>query len=307
MRAFKNTYKWQLTVFVLSFLLYTCNNSNPDKELTTTSDTKSNRSLSNEFKGYWYSGEAEITSYELEQARYGEIRKGHAVLIYVTEDFNPIKQVKSDQLSEENVSVLKLNATKKFVTGIYPYSIMQSTFYPLDYNDHALKVTSSIQEWCGQVYAQLNSKEQFELDSHSYFESEADQQLKLDKNILENELWTQLRIDPSKLPIGNLQVIPSLEYTRMQHVEIKAYKGEARLFENTYTLYYPDLERKIAITFQPEFPYTILSWEENFKSGFGNDAKMLTTKATRLKTIKSSYWNKNKNADSILRKTLLLK
>ena len=31
--------------------------------------------LTSEFKDYWYSGEAEITSYKLEQARYGEIGK----------------------------------------------------------------------------------------------------------------------------------------------------------------------------------------------------------------------------------------
>lgn len=43
--------------------------------------------LSQEFKSYWYSNEAEITSYKLEQARYGEMRDGTAVLIYVTEPF----------------------------------------------------------------------------------------------------------------------------------------------------------------------------------------------------------------------------
>ena len=30
-----------------------------------------------------------ISSYKLEQARYGEIRNGKAVLVYVTEDFLP--------------------------------------------------------------------------------------------------------------------------------------------------------------------------------------------------------------------------
>ena len=50
--------------------------------------------LSQEFKDYWYSGEAELTRYELEQARYGEIHRGDAVLIFVTEDFRTDKQVK---------------------------------------------------------------------------------------------------------------------------------------------------------------------------------------------------------------------
>ena len=33
---------------------------------------------SQEFRDYWYAGEAEITRYKLEQARYGEIHQGDA-------------------------------------------------------------------------------------------------------------------------------------------------------------------------------------------------------------------------------------
>jgi len=36
-----------------------------------------------QFGDYWYTGEAELTSYELKQSRYGEIHEGHAVLIFV--------------------------------------------------------------------------------------------------------------------------------------------------------------------------------------------------------------------------------
>ena len=44
--------------------------------------------MSSEMKKYWYNNEAEISSYSLVQARYGEIREGKAVLIYVTETFS---------------------------------------------------------------------------------------------------------------------------------------------------------------------------------------------------------------------------
>lgn len=262
--------------------------------------------LSKEFKDYWYAGEAEISSYQLEQARYGEIRNGHAVLIYVTEDFLPDAQVKADNKNESNISVLKLNATKKFNTGIYPYSIMQSTFYPVYNNNHAIKISSSIQEWCGHVYAQLNNRKDFEITSHSYFEGEADEHFNLKKAILENELWTQLRIDPKSLPTGDLEIIPALEYTRLRHIPLKAYKASAALRENSYSISYPELERTLVINYNPKFPYDILSWEETFKSGFGGNAKKLTTKATKLKTIKSAYWSKNSNKDSALKETLQL-
>lgn len=264
------------------------------------------KALSKEFKAYWYAGEAEISSYKLEQARYGEMREGTAVLVYVTEDFLPDVQVKADNRNAKNIPVLKLNATKNFNTGVYPYSIMQSTFYPVSNNKHALKVSSSMQEWCGHIYAQLNNRTQFEIMSHSYFEGEADQNFKLDKAILENELWTKLRISPKSLPTGDLNIIPSFEYSRLRHIDIKPYQASATLTANTYTINYPELNRTLSITFNPEFPFDILSWEETFKSGFGPNAKTLTTKATKLKTIKSPYWQKNSNKDEILRQTLKL-
>ena len=86
--------------------------------------TVDSNELSQAFKDYWYQGKAEITSYKLEQARYGEMRDGNAVLIYVTEDFLPEVQVKADRQNAKNIPVLKLNSTKNFNTGIYPYSIM---------------------------------------------------------------------------------------------------------------------------------------------------------------------------------------
>ncbi|NAS12971.1 septum formation inhibitor Maf [Poritiphilus flavus] len=264
--------------------------------------------LSEEFKKYWYAGEAEITSYKLEQARYGEIRDGHAVLIYVTEPFLADKQVKADRSSPDNVQVLKLNATKKYLTGIYPYSIMSSTFYPVSDNQHAIKLSTSVQEWCGHVYAQLNNRDQFEVMSHSYFESEADQLVEMEKAILENELWTKIRIDPKGLPSGDIEVLPSLEYIRVGHKGIQAYKANAKLTENgelsTYEISYPELERTLSIQFSTEFPHTIEGWTETFKSGFGPKAKLLTSRASRMKKLKTPYWRQNGNKDLILRDSL---
>ncbi|WP_394349745.1 septum formation inhibitor Maf [Pseudotamlana haliotis] len=306
-----------LTSFLLCTFLFSCNQSTHTENTsettkteetaeakTETSNPKSN--LSSAFKTYWYAGEAEISSYKLEQARYGELREGTAVLIYVTEDFLPQKQVKADRQNPENIPVLKLNATKNFNTGIYPYSIMQSVFYPVSNQQHALKVSNSVQEWCGQVYTQLNNREQFEITSHSYFEGEADEKFNLNKTILENELWTQLRIDPKSLPTGEQQIIPSFEFTRLKHIDIKAYHAFAELKTGQYIIKYPELNRNLKITFNPEFPYDILSWEETFQSGFGENTKEITTKASKLKTIKSAYWKKNANKHEILRDTLFL-
>jgi hypothetical protein len=277
------------------------------KETETTIVPK--KQLTEEFKKYWYAGKAEITSYTLQQARYGELREGNAVLIYVTEPFSAEKQVKADAQNADNISVLKLNSTKNYLTGIYPYSIMTSSFYPVYDNSHGLKVAFSAQEWCGQVYAQLNNKENFEITSHSYFESEGDQQLSLEKTLLEDEIWNKIRINPMDLPVGEVNIIPSFEYIRLIHKELKAYKAVAqtKILENgtqSYSISYPELARKLTINFTTDFPYSIESWTETTQTGYGSDVKEITSTAQKNKRIITPYWQQNKNSDLFLRDSI---
>ncbi|SFC19695.1 hypothetical protein SAMN04487891_10770 [Flagellimonas taeanensis] len=285
------------------------NNSMPPPTTKVESEiVHPKKPLSDEFKQYWYAGNAEITSYVLEQARYGELRDGHAVLIYVTEPFLPGKQVKADGKSPDNISVLKLNLTKKFLTGIYPYSIMGSTFYPVHDNQHAIKTSLSVQEWCGHVYSQINNRNNFEFTSHSYFENEADQKMEMEKNILENEIWTKIRINPESLPLGQLKIIPSLEFLRLYHKEPKAYAAEASMSTKdgitTYSLAYPELERTLRINFADAFPHSIESWTEETRDGFGTNAKQLITSAKKIRTLKTAYWGQHGNNDLFLRDSL---
>jgi len=308
-----------LVVFVLAIILFeACKHQNTDEPKTLAANTTvtldaieeklPKQPLSENFKAYWYAGDAEITSYRLEQARYGEIREGSSVLIFVTEPFLPDVQVKADGNKATNIPVLKLNATKKYLTGIYPYSIMSSTFYPVDNDRHAIKTSLSMQEWCGHVYSQLNNREAFEFTSHSYFEGEADQKLTLPKALLENEIWTKIRINPETLPMGEIQLIPALEFFRVKHQDPKALRATASLEKNdditTYTIAYERGVRKLTIQFTTAFPHTIEGWTEEFRSGYGANAKTMTSSGTKIKRLKTPYWRQNSNAFLHLRDSL---
>lgn len=185
---------------------------------------------------------------------------------------------------------------------------MNSSFYPVSDNQHAIKLTASVQEWCGQVFSQLNNRDKFEIKSFSYFESEGDQTITLDKTDLENEIWNKIRVNPKNLPIGNVKMVPSMEYLRLAHKQVKAYEAQAELNTeatlNTYKITYPDLERTLEISFSKSFPHTIENWSETYKSGFGPNAQTLTTRATKIKTLKRAYWQENKNSDVFLRDSL---
>lgn len=267
----------------------------------SASDTPRNA----EFDAYWYAGDAEISRYELSQARYGELRTGEAVLIFVTEDFRTDRQVKYEGGDRKNVvPILKMNATKKFSTGLYPYSIMSSVFTPIENNTQTIKVSASSQEWCGHTYAQLNTeKNKYKFTGHSYFDSEADQDINLPQVTLEDELWTSLRKSPSTLPLGEIDIIPSLIHLRLKHLPIKSYKATASLDQSdgiySYVLNYSDMDRKLVINFEKAFPYRILSWEEHLGG--------LVTTAKRTHEQKLPYWSKNRESDSGLRNELGLR
>jgi hypothetical protein len=305
-----------LSIFFIFSLFVACNSSEENdasKNLLLKKEDKKTtmpRTVSNEFREYWYSGKAEITSYILMQERYGEIREGIAVNIFVTEDFLPNEQVKANNTSTENISVLKLNQMKNFNTGIYPYSIMTSAFSPISTTDHALKVSNSVQEWCGQVYMQLNNRNNFEIESHSYFQGEADQNLTLPKTWLENELWNLVRINPEELPTGDVMIIPSFEYLRLRHKEIKEHNAFASLKQGDsitiYTLNYPDLQRQLMLFFHSTFPYEIEKWEE-VNAADQNDTLRLKTTAIKMKRMRSAYWKENGNDSAHLRDSLGLR
>jgi len=272
---------------------------------------------SEEFKNYWFKGKAEISSYQLKQARYGEIRQGKAVMVFVTEDFSRNKQVKLDQpqrAGTDAVKVMKLNLTKKFKTGVYPYSMMQSVFTPVDLtkSPHSLKVTTSSQEWCGHTYAQLNLQpDGYSVQAYSYFESEGDQKERLDQVILEDEIWNRIRIAPDQLPVDKFSIIPNTMTQRLRHTPVEVVRVHGSLKEHNveqwvYELDFASPERNLKIYFNKEFPYAIQGWEETYRDGFGANAQELTTTATLDRTIISDYWTKNSNADAHLRKELNL-
>ncbi len=293
-----------------------CNQAKTDNQNNTISseekesNSSETRQLSEDFKNYWFDGTAEITSYKLTQERYGELREGTAVSIFVSEEFLPNEQVKANNASDTNIPVLKLNLTKNFVTGIYPYSIMTSVFNPLENSDHAIKISNSVQEWCGQTYLQLNNKNDFEIMGHSYFQGEADQNLNLEKTWLEDEVWNIIRLNPKELPIGKIEMIPSFESIHLRHKELKAYEAFGSLSQidsvSSYSVKYPNLDRELIIHFNSNFPFEIEKWQEaNSISSLENNS--LITTAIKLKRIKSEYWSKNKNENRDLRDTLQLK
>jgi hypothetical protein len=296
----------KILILLLTLSLLNCANTATSDNKNTDNATKSTPTTP-EFNAYWYAGKAELCRYELDQGRYGEMRKGNAVLVFVTEPFSKKKQVKLDnpEANPSDVSnVLKLNFSKKFDTGIYPYSILTSSFTPVDGSDKTLKVSCSVQEWCGHAFAQINKeKDGYRSNYFSYFESEGDQSDKISNAISEDGLWQTIRIDPTQLPLGKVAMIPSLAYLRLAHQPMKAVEATVVLEKsnfnqnpvNQYVITYPN--RVLKIYFDEKFPFTIQGWEETYKER----KTEMTTRGTLKKVLLSDYWSHNSLADDAMR------
>lgn len=251
---------------------------------------------------YWHAGLAELTRYSLRQSRYGAEREGEAVLIFVTEPFLPDAQVKHERDDgQSDVSVLKLNAYRRFYTGIYPYTVMTSTFVPEVANAEGIKLTNVVSEWCGQTFVQLNRREDgVHAELRSYFQSEGDRDDVLANVPFEDALWQRIRRDPSELPTGAFQVIPAVHALRFLHRDLAPYAATGTLEEvdghQRYTVEIPELGRTLEVDFGSAFPHAISGWTERL----GDEVSV----ATRTNAVMTDYWSHNGPDDAPYRQAL---
>ncbi len=265
---------------------------------------------------YWYQGKGELSSYELIQNRYTDLHPGTALLIFVTEDFLTGPQVKNERYRDENSTlVLKTNFIRKFTTGLYDYSLMSSVFTPANTDEfpHTLKVSTSVQDWCGHAYSQINwTDEGYQQQMHSYFESEADRVETAPGVVLEDELFNRIRLDWTRLPEGQIDIIPSQTYLRLRHRPYMTYRAEVRLQDyngseftgsalKSYQLQFPTENRTLEIIFNSEPPFLIEGWIDTYPSMDGQER---STIAKRKETILEDYWSHHDPVDRALRTQL---
>jgi hypothetical protein len=182
------------------------------------------------FGSYWHDGKAELDGYRYTLTRYGQLRRGQAVTVYVTEPFSRSKNVKVNDASRnpaDTFDVLKLNLVRDFQTGIYDYNTMSSLFVrSADFDP--VKVSFSSTEWCGNVYEELRITPRLISQTlASYFEDESGtrQERRPPGGILEEDLFVRLRgLGGAYLAPGTRRTVPFLPGAfrrRLTHAPLK--------------------------------------------------------------------------------------
>jgi hypothetical protein len=181
----------------------------------------------------WGDGRGELAGYDLDTPRYGTLRHGVAVTIFVTETFSNERRVKADpgrHPRRDEFPVMKLNLVQDFPTGIYDYNLMTSAFVALaPVNGRVAgsptKVSFSSQEWCGNVYMQVLFDARFaRFAVHSYFDGEADSaaSLEMANDVLSEDallVWARGFSPPLLAPGGSADrpLLGSLRQARLLH------------------------------------------------------------------------------------------
>ena len=272
-----------------------------------------------DFYVHWGDGKAELSSYKVVQPRYGELRSGYGVLVFVTEDINreTFIKVESPTPGKDRLYVLKLNNVLKFNTGIYDYSVMTSVFSAVEGLESSksfelCKITLSAQEWCGHVFEEVQMRQgRLQGVLNSYFEREGRQLYELPvagKFASEDHLLIRIReLRGPILAAGEEQVVqllPALWHLRALHrprdlVEARLAKGHVEQIEvggDSLAAIPWSLEtegREKTIWVEKAYPRRILAWTDSA----GGRGELLVT-------LREPYWQLQSNADEVFRTRL---
>lgn len=261
-------------------------------------------SASEAFNTRWGDGRAELSGYRATVNRYGEMRPAELMLLYVTEPMSRATWIKDDNAAGPlRVNVLKLNASLKFQTGVYPYSVLTSVFAPVDaWRDERfapVKITLSVQEWCGHVFhAVWPGDDRYVSQVLSYFASEGETREEVTAPsgaLYEDALLIQLRELDGAFAGGRDwrgSLVPSLWSARRAHRELRPVsatitRSVASLdgaAVNRFELRYGDYSRTIDV--EAAEPHRVLGW----RASDGEEARIL-------RTARLAYWQLNHNGD----------
>lgn len=255
--------KRSLTLFLLGALLATtaCGpaplqepappHEAPERDYTVIEPIDRNL-LGYDFWRHWTDGNGEVDTYDFTYPRYGQLRQGVAIAIFVTEDFTNQQRVKADRGPQGRTDlfpVMKMNLIEDFPTGVYNYSEMISTFVALAGVNGLppatpTKVSFSSREWCGHIYHQyLFGPAKIRSTLHSYFDGEADRQTEFDLPegaVSEDALWHWARgfgqplMEPGDT--AEVALLPSVQRLHHEHKPLEWTKAKLTRGDRTQIL-----------------------------------------------------------------------
>lgn len=172
----------------------------------------------------WDDGRAEVCAYRVVWPRYGEERRGSALLILVKEPWAPDLDVKADTPRADGYEVLKLNHVRDVRTGIYEYHQMASVY--LDRRRGELvKMSTTSSEACGITTGHLVDGR---LSTRSYFDGQGAREEVYPGGLPDDGLPALLRELIAGEAPREIEVFPSLLAARLPELEPRRWRLSRR-------------------------------------------------------------------------------
>lgn len=271
-----------------------------------------------DFGAHWHDGRAELDGYRWSVTRYGELRRGQAVMIFVTEPFSDSKRVKADDPSKDpadTLDAMKLNLVRDFQTGIYDYNTMTSVFVRTA-NFAPLKVSFTSAEWCGHVYEELIiDPRRIEQRFFSYFEDESSTRTLTGPGdgVIGDNLFIILRgLRGAYLEPGRKRTVPFLAGAfarRLRHLPLQWGTAEIERTSSTEEIDVPagtfttDVYvvrtgdgREGTFFIEQQYPHRIVRWQWK-ATGTGRRANEAAETGELTGTTRVEYWQLHDNGD----------
>ncbi len=272
-----------------------------------------------DFSSFWHDGRAELDGYLWSVSRYGQLRSGECVMIYVTEPFSESKRVKVDDPARDpadTFDALKLNLVRDFQTGIYDYNTMTSVFCRSD-DFAAVKISFSSAEWCGHVYEELRlDPRRGSGQLFSYFQGESST-ITIDgkaAGISEDNLFIILRgLRGDYLRPGETRSVPFLPgafHRRLTHSPLGWQSAEIKRLAEPETVEVPagefstfvyvvrtDDGREGRFFIEDDYPHRIVRWTWQAGSSASRRGREASETGQLTGTARLKYWQLNDNGD----------
>ena len=224
-----------------------------------------NQETNKTFTDYWQNERIETTKYELKE---DSISVGEGSLSFNIQYVEGVNKT-------DSIQVLHSDFTGKIHKENYDYSAMTSAYLPLNLTlrPHAMKVINSVQEPAGNSFLALSQiPKSYEIVAKNTFKEKTKEYFILERQQLEDELWSKIRLNPNDLPTGDIEIIPSFAYWQSvrKSPSINEAKAELKDYAGTeftgkklqlYSLDYPELKRNLSIVFESDFPFEIVGWK----------------------------------------------
>ena len=271
--------------------LFAISTSSPAQKMTS-SEVHMGIANPEAFAAYWLSGEAEVNRYSLQIASGDGSYSTEARLTYFIEKVPLHRHSDTSQAPADSVPALRMHGLWPAAADSSSPTTSTGVDTPIDFRRHPFTLYAAYrhQHLKDSSHAALQLREGgLHFMRKSFSPEGLDEHVeKKPMSYTEEDLWTRMRLETQMLPLGQIDILPSLGHWSRSGNSLMAHKARAILLIEVgdqqsnaehyiYRLEYLDIDRRLEWRCTSTFPYTLLEYREDAPFGKNDPGKLHMT------------------------------